>query len=90
MYVPPAQSRFYNEDAFYTFENDIHAKCSEYKYCILLGDINGYTSNAPDYIVFDEFQTKMFDIDENLMSEFNFHKYINGRKYPSNQILQRF
>ncbi len=60
IYIPPLQSRFYQEDEFYSLENDIQAKCNQFKYVMILGDVNGHTATSPDYIDFDDFQARLF------------------------------
>ena len=41
IYIPPSQSRFYNEDEIAVLENEIISQCSSNKYVFINGDING-------------------------------------------------
>ena len=50
MYIPPEQSKFYNDDEMQNFNNEIINMCSEYTNLILTGDNNGNTAELPDFI----------------------------------------
>ena len=44
VYVPPVQSRFYNEDEITVLEREIMTQCSNHKYVFITGDINARSS----------------------------------------------
>ena len=45
MYVPPQQSRFFNEDEFELFEHEFSSACSKDYHVLLTGDFNAQTSD---------------------------------------------
>ena len=70
IYIPPVQSRFYNEDEIAVLENEIISQCSNNKYVFINGDINGWTSRLPDFTRLDNFVSDMFDFDDYTASFF--------------------
>ena len=46
VYVPPSQSRFYNDDKLSKLENEIMSMCSSNKYVIISGDVNARNSST--------------------------------------------
>ncbi|MES9903304.1 MAG: reverse transcriptase family protein, partial [Sedimenticola sp.] len=82
IYIPPLQSRFYQEDEFYSLENDIQAKCNQFKYVMILGDVNGHTATSPDYIDFDDFQARLFDLDGSFTDDFNSSSNLLNENIP--------
>jgi hypothetical protein len=71
LYVPPSISRFFNDDEFQCLGNEIFEKCSNFKYCILIGDVNGHTSNLPDFIEMDDLMAREFNLDDDFLKIFN-------------------
>ena len=55
VYIPPSQSRFYNDDEMLKLENEIISVCSSNKYVILSGDFNARVGKLSDYIQLDEY-----------------------------------
>ena len=55
IYIPPQQSRFFNDDEFDLFEQEIASVRSNFDYNYLLGDFNAQTAMMPDYTVLDPF-----------------------------------
>ena len=55
VYVPPSQSRFYNDDELSKLENEIMSVCSSSKYVVISGDINARTAKLQDYIKLDQY-----------------------------------
>ena len=55
VYVPPSQSRFYNDDKLSKLENEIMSMCSSNKYVIISGDVNARTGKLTDYVKLDHF-----------------------------------
>ena len=71
IYVPPAQSRFYNDDEILVLENEIMSLCSNHKYVFITGDINARTARLCDFTRLDPFVVDMFDIDDDIASFFD-------------------
>ena len=65
VYVPPSQSRFYNDDELTKLENEIMSMCSSNKYVIISGDINARTAKH-HYIKLDQYFSDMFDFDDDI------------------------
>ena len=66
MYVPPSQSRFYNDDELSKLENEIMSMCSSNKYVIISGDINARTGKLTDHVKLDNYFSDLFDFDEDM------------------------
>ena len=64
MYVPPKQSKFYSDEEFFKFENDVSIKRCSYENIMLTGDSNAHTSNLPDYLEEDIFLSRTLDLDD--------------------------
>ena len=67
VYVPPAQSRFLNEDEFGTFETEITSMCSSHDFVYISEDINARTAELCDFTSLDEFLSEYFDFDQETM-----------------------
>ena len=63
IYIPPQQSRFFNDDEFDLFEQEIASVRSNFDYIYLLGDFNAQTATMPDYTVLDPFLSEFFNFD---------------------------
>ncbi|MEW8547682.1 MAG: endonuclease/exonuclease/phosphatase family protein [Candidatus Thiodiazotropha sp.] len=63
-YVPPSQSRFFNDEELQTLENEITSMCSSHKYVYITGDLNARTANLIDYVQLDEFLAEEFELDD--------------------------
>lgn len=55
VYVPPIQSRFYKNDEFEIFENEITDMCNKYECVYIIGDYNAQISELPEFTVSDDF-----------------------------------
>ena len=55
IYIPPQHWRFFNDDEFDLFEQEIASVRSNFDYIYLLGDFNAQTATMPDYTVLDPF-----------------------------------
>ena len=86
MYVPPDQSKYYNDDEFFNFELDIMSKCSQYPNILITGDANAQTSNLADYVEFDDFIGNYFDLDENTLRSFSKISHLSELNIPQNRI----
>ena len=63
-YVPPQNSRFYNEDDFVQLEQEIMSLCSEFEYVFVTGDFNAQTANMRDFTCADISLDKHLDLDQ--------------------------
>lgn len=71
VYVPPQQSRFFSNDEFELFENDVTRLCSQYDCIITMGDFNAQTGDLEDYTSADSFFTDFFDFDQETIEFYN-------------------
>ena len=71
VYVPPIQSRFYNDDELSKLENEIMSVCSSNKYVTISGDINARTAKLPDYVELDQYISEQFDFDDDIANFFD-------------------
>lgn len=71
IYVPPTQSRFFNDEEITNLENEITSICSNHKYVFIAGDFNARTSHLNDFIHLDQFVSDMFEFDEDTVSFFD-------------------
>jgi hypothetical protein len=88
MYVPPEQSRFFNDDEFYDFQNDISVKCSKYETVLITGDSNGHTSTLPDYLEFDDFLSSYLNVDDATLDSFNQINKLEKLNIPRDRLSQ--
>ena len=63
-YVPPAQSRFLNDDEFDMLQDEITTMCCKYDYVFISGDFNAQTGELADYTKQDDFLCRQFEFDE--------------------------
>lgn len=71
LYVPPAQSRFLNEDEYLNLETEITLMCGQSAYICLTGDMNARTAELSDFITADSFIADMMDFDQETLNFFN-------------------
>ncbi|MES9880523.1 MAG: reverse transcriptase family protein [Sedimenticola sp.] len=71
VYIPPSNSRFFNDDDFMNLEMEMVSMCSTYKYVFVTGDTNGRTGEIADYTPADNFLSDLFDYDMDSISFFN-------------------
>ncbi|MCU7800877.1 MAG: reverse transcriptase family protein [gamma proteobacterium symbiont of Lucinoma myriamae] len=67
VYVPPSVSRFNNPDEIAMFEVEISRMCICHKYVHLMGDFNARTYNKTDFVDADDFFSKHFEYDDELL-----------------------
>lgn len=70
-YVPPFQSKYYNDEEMLNLEREITSFCSNDKYLFITGDLNAKTAKLEDYTRADTFLSHMFDFDNETRSFFN-------------------
>ena len=63
-YIPPTQSRFFNEEEIERHEGEIMSMCSRNKYVCITGDLNAQIGHSKDYVEMDEYLSHMFNFDE--------------------------
>ena len=71
VYVPPLHSRFYSNDMFEVFDNEISEMSSKFEYLYLCGDFNAHTGELVDYTTNDDFISEYFQFNEDLTSFVN-------------------
>lgn len=71
LYVPPEQSRFLNEDEYFSLESEITSMSCKSSYICLTGDMNARTSNLCDFVNVDSTIADLMNFDENLLNFFN-------------------
>ena len=71
VYVPPQQSKFFNDDEFDLFEQEISSSCTKDCYVILTGDFNAQTSNLQDFTSADNFLSEYFQFDSSTVEYFD-------------------
>ena len=82
VYLPPENSRFFNEDELNIFENEITQMCSDYKYVTLAGDINAKTSQLNDFIPSDPYLNDYFGIDSESRAHFDKYTILENLSIP--------
>ena len=63
VYIPPQQSRFFSNDEFEVFEQEITSVCSQYDYIFVMGDFNAQTGDLEDFTSADTFLSEFFHFD---------------------------
>jgi hypothetical protein len=82
VYLPPENSRFFTDDHFNSFENEISQKCNDYKYVYLAGDTNSRTGTLRDYIRSDSHLNEILDIDLDLQTQLDKHIVLQNQGIP--------
>lgn len=70
-YVPPAQSKYFNDEEILNLESEITSFCSNNKYVLITGDLNARTARLKDYMRADNFLSDIFDFDTETRSFFD-------------------
>lgn len=71
VYVPPQYSRFFNDDEFEFFEQEIASACSRDGYICILGDFNAQTGELAFFTSADDFLAEYFHFDESTVEFFD-------------------
>lgn len=71
VYIPPKQSRFFNDDDFDLFEQEISSACSKDCYLLLIGDFNAPICDMQEFTSSDSFLSEYFDFVENTVQFMN-------------------
>ena len=67
VYIPPQQSRFFNQDEFELFEQEVTSLCSQHEFFLMLGDFNAQTGNLEDFTSVDNFLSDHFHFDYDMV-----------------------
>ena len=54
-YIPPIQSKYYNDEEILNLERDITSVCGKNKYVLITGDLNARTAKLKDHTRVDNF-----------------------------------
>ncbi|MCG8033764.1 MAG: reverse transcriptase family protein [Candidatus Thiodiazotropha taylori] len=71
LYIPPAQSRFLNEDEYLNLEMEITSMCCQSSFVCLSGDMNARTSELCDFTTADKTIADIFKFDQDTINFFN-------------------
>ena len=71
LYIPPAQSRFLNEDELFCLETEITSMCAKSPFICITGDMNARTADMCDFIIADNFIADLMDFDDDTLSFYN-------------------
>lgn len=71
LYIPPAQSRFLNDDEYSNLETEITAMCGQSSYICLTGDMNARTSELCDFITADDTIADLMNFDDDTLRFYN-------------------
>ena len=82
IYIPPVQSRYYNEDELAVLESEIISQCSNNKYVFINGDLNGRSSRLPDFTLIDSFVSDLFDFDDSTANFFDKTSLLENLNIP--------
>ncbi|MES9885167.1 MAG: reverse transcriptase family protein [Sedimenticola sp.] len=86
IYLPPTGSRYLDADQMLLLDDEITQKCAEYKYTLLLGDINARTACLSDHIASDDFLLSHFDFDTETSNYFHKHVVLENLGYKLKRI----
>ena len=82
VYVPPSQSRFYNDDELSKLQNELMSVCSSNKYVVISGDINARTAKLQDYVTLDQYFSDMFHFDDDVANFFDKTEILESLNIP--------
>lgn len=85
VYIPPENSRFFNNDFWCEFENELSEKVSGHKYVYIAGDTNSRIGKLNDFIRSDPHINNIFDIDEEIQSQLDKYRIIENLSIPLNR-----
>ena len=86
VYVPPQQSRFYNNDEFDCMEQEITSACSTGQYVYILGDFNAQTSDLIDYTTSDTFLSDFFHFDQETVEFYDQKSALESLGIQTNRV----
>ena len=67
LYIPPAQSRFLNDDEYSNLETEITTMCGRSSFICLTGDMNARTSELCDFIIADDTIADLMNFDDDTL-----------------------
>lgn len=71
VYIPPQQSRFFNDDEYDLFEQEMTSACGNDDYVCILGDFNAQTGELTDFTSADSFFSEHFHFDQQTIDFFD-------------------
>ena len=82
IYIPPENSRFFNNDDLNEFEQEIsHYSCNN-NFVMLAGDTNSRTGSMKDFVSTDRFTNELFNIDEDIQSDLDKYTILENLSVP--------
>jgi len=63
VYIPPDNSKYFNNNLLDLFYSEVESFTSQHKFVIISGDFNARTSNLPDIVEVDQNIFNSIDID---------------------------
>ena len=88
VYIPPLHSRFYNDDEYEIFENEVAIKCSSFEHVYICGDMNAQTADLSDYTENDDFLTDFFNLDNETLTFFDQKAQMENCNIPLRRVSQ--
>ncbi|MEW8548549.1 MAG: reverse transcriptase family protein, partial [Candidatus Thiodiazotropha sp.] len=88
VYVPPTESRFNNCDELALFDVEITRMSICHKYIYLMGDFNSRTHNTSDFMDSDDFFSKYFEFDDQLVDFCNISNLLDQLKFSRVRITK--
>ena len=82
IYIPPENSRFFNNDDLNEFEQEIsHYSCNN-NFVMLAGDTNSRTGSMKDFVSTDRFTNELLNIDEDIQSDLDKYTILENLSIP--------
>ena len=85
VYVPPSESRFNTADEMSLFDAEITSMCIAHKYVSLIGDFNARTHNKIDFMDADDFLSRHFEFDVDVLEIYNSSDIFNRFSHISRE-----
>ena len=85
-YIPPTQSRFFNEEEIDRLEGEIMSMCSRNKYVCITGELNAQIGHSKDYVEMDEYLSDTFNFDEETTDFFDKSEILVKSGIPLKQV----
>ena len=85
-YVPPQNSKYYNEDDFAQLEQEIMSFCCESKYVFITGDLNAKTASMQDFTRSDASFDKYLDLDQETIDFFDQEAFLQNNNIQVERV----
>lgn len=86
IYVPPQNSKYYNEDDLVALEEETTSACSKYDYVYLTGDFNAQTANMRDFTCADRSLDKYLDLDQDTVNFFDQVSFLENNNISTDRV----